>query len=118
MSREQELLDRLEGLIGQIDAIAQQTEREDAERDAQRAEAARRGELGPDWQEVQRRVDAGETTLRDVFGGTDDSPAAVRLRGEADRNLSALAAEQPVEVQEELVEAEVQYQQLRTEATP
>lgn len=113
--REEELLAQLEQLIVQVDAIAEQTQREDAERDQQREEAARDGALGPDWQEVQRRIDRGETTLRDVFGGTDESPAAVRLRGEADRNLTAALAEEPppAELLEEIAGAEAQWQTLQ-----
>lgn len=45
-----------------------------------RAEAARRGELGPDWQVVQRRVDSSRTTLAAVFSGEDTTPEAIRLR--------------------------------------
>jgi hypothetical protein len=51
----------------------------DAEATARREEAARRGDLGPDWQRVQRRIDTGRTTLADVFTGQDDSPEARRL---------------------------------------
>lgn len=53
------------------------------ERDAadarRRAEAARSGSLGPDWQRVQQRIDGGGTTLAGVFSGTDTSPEARRL---------------------------------------
>jgi hypothetical protein len=80
-SREEELLRRVEGLIAETRRDAERVARQDAPREAERAQAARRGELGSDWQSVQRRVDAGETTLAEVFGGTDHSPAAVRLRG-------------------------------------
>lgn len=65
--------------------------RQSAGRDEERARAARRGDLGPDWQEVQHRIDAGRTTLADVLGGADRSPAAVRLQ--------ETAAERLVEVQ-------------------
>ena len=116
LGREQELLNQLEALIGQVDRLAAQTQHEDAEREEQRAEAARRGELGPDWQEVQRRTDAGETTLRDVFGGQDDTPAALRLRGLADANLERLAeAELPPELVEDLAAAEAQMTRLEAE---
>jgi hypothetical protein len=113
LGREQELLGRLESLIGQVDRMAEQAQREDAERAEQRAAAARGGELGPDWQEVQRRIDAGQTTLRDVFGGTDDTPAAVRLREQSQRNLEILAAGPPPEVDEELAAAGAQWDRLR-----
>jgi hypothetical protein len=51
----------------------------DAEATARREEAARRGDLGPEWQRVQRRIDAGRTTLADVFTGQDTSPEARRI---------------------------------------
>lgn len=110
--REQELLGRLEALIGQVDRLAIRAQAEDAEREQQRAEAARRGELGPDWQEVQRRIDGGETTLRAVFGGADDSPSARRLRDDARCNLETLAGQPPAEVAEELAAAEAQWDRL------
>lgn len=68
--------------------------RQSASRDEERARAARRGDLGPDWREVQQRIDAGRTTLADVLSGADRSPAAVRLL--------ETAAEQLVEVQVEV----------------
>ena len=111
--REFELLGRLEGLIAQIDRLAVQAAREDADRDAQREEAARTGALGPDWQEVQRRIDDGETSLREVFAGADDSPAAVRLREQANRNLSGLAEQLPVEVTEEIQQTDDEWRRLR-----
>jgi hypothetical protein len=116
-AREQELLGRLESLISQVDRIAEQTQREDAERDEQRAEAARSGQLGPDWQDVQRRIDTGETSLRDVFGGQDDSPAAACLRGRSRANLETMAgqADLPQELTAELAATEVQWQRLRAE---
>ena len=42
--------------------------REDAgkEADEERAEKARSGELGPEWQKIQKRIDDGKTTLIDV----------------------------------------------------
>jgi hypothetical protein len=113
LGREQELVNQLEALIGQVDRLQAQTQQEDAEREEQRAEAARRGELGPDWQEVQRRIDAGETTLRDIFGGADETPAAVRLREQSRRNLEVLAAEPPPEVADELAAVEAQWSRLR-----
>lgn len=54
----------------------------------QREEAARRGELGEDWQTIQERIDNNETTLRDVFSGKDDSDAAVALRQTAQRSIT------------------------------
>lgn len=34
-----------------------------------RAERARAGELGPEWQKIQQRIDNGQTSLQAVFIG-------------------------------------------------
>lgn len=54
----------------------------------QHAEAARRGELGEDWREIQERIDRGDTTLSDIFSGKDSSKAAMTLRQRAQRNIT------------------------------
>jgi hypothetical protein len=89
-SREEELLGRVEAVLAETARDAERVARVDAAREDERAEAARRGELGPDWQSVQRRVDAGETTLADVFGGSDETAAAVRLRDQSHATLEAM----------------------------
>jgi hypothetical protein len=86
-SREDELLGRVEAILAETRRDAARVAREDVARDAARESAARRGELGRDWREVQARIDAGRTTLAAVFGGSDDSPAAARLR---DRSRAAI----------------------------
>lgn len=113
--REEQLISQLEAMIADLDRVAEQTQREDAERDEQRAEAARSGQLGRDWQDVQRRIDAGQTTLLDVFSGRDASPAAVRLLQQSQTNLTALAmeAEPPQEVVDELAAEEAQWTRLQ-----
>ena len=113
-SREEQLISQLEGMIAGLDRVAEQTRREDAERDEQRAEAARSGELGRDWQDVQRRIDGGQTTLLDVFSGRDDSPAAARLLAQSQANLAvmALEAEPPQEVVDDLAAAEAQWDRI------
>jgi hypothetical protein len=105
-AREEELLQRVEALIAETQRDAERVARQDAERDQRREEAARSGALGPDWQEVQRRVDAGDTTLQDVFGGTDTTPAALRLREQSRARIEATAAELPLELREEAEAAE------------
>jgi hypothetical protein len=112
--REEQLISQLEGMIAGLDQLAEQSRREDAERDEQRAEAARSGQLGRDWQDVQRRIDAGATTLLDVFSGRDESPAAARLLAQSQANLSAVAAESepPQEVVDELTAAEAQWRRI------
>ncbi len=89
-SREEELLRRVEAVVAETQQDAARVAREDAALEAARASAARRGELGRDWQEVQARIDAGRTTLAAVFGGSDQSPAAVRLRERSQATLQAM----------------------------
>jgi hypothetical protein len=74
-----------------------------AERDKFKAESARRlqemqaqarrGELGPEQQRLQRRVDAGETSWRDVASGVDDDPSAELARVHLSTSLNALREE-------------------------
>lgn len=83
----------LTGLLAEIRAATEQAraqaravtaEREALARDTEeledrRAAAARRGELGPDWQVLQRRIDAGRTTPGAILSGQDSSPEARRV---------------------------------------
>lgn len=74
-----------------------------AERDTFKAESARRvqemqaqarrGELGPEQERLQRRIDAGETTWRDVASGVDDDASAEVARVHLSTNLDALREE-------------------------
>ncbi|QGQ19852.1 hypothetical protein GC089_12275 [Cellulomonas sp. JZ18] len=63
-----------------LDARLAREAEEDARADEERAQAARSGALGREWQVVQQRVDLGRTTLADVFSGVDTSPQARALR--------------------------------------
>lgn len=63
----------------QVRAEQEALARKNAQSDKDRARAARRGDLGPDWQAVQERIDAGRTTLTDVISGKDASPEAGHL---------------------------------------
>jgi hypothetical protein len=99
-SREEELLGRVEAVLAETARDAERVARVDAAREEERAEAARRGELGPDWRSVQQRIDAGETTLAAVFEGSDQTPAAVRLRDRSRATLEAM--ELPDDLAEEL----------------
>lgn len=60
------------------------------EADEARAEKARSGELGPEWQRIQKRIDQGQTTLLDVFTGKDTSPEARSLQAQASKNLGRI----------------------------
>jgi hypothetical protein len=61
--------------------------------DEQRAEDARAGKLGREWQVLQRRIDAGETSALAVLTGDDPSPEARSLRELSMRNLQNMRAE-------------------------
>jgi hypothetical protein len=106
-SREEELLRRVEGIIAETQRDAERVAREDAEREAVRAAAARRGELGPDWREVQARIDDGQTSLAAVFGGEDRSPAAVRLRERSRATIDAVQLPESLSDELEALEAEL-----------
>ena len=97
-----------------------------AERDRFRAESARRvqdlqaqarrGELGPDRERLQRRVDAGETSWRDIASGADEDPGAQAARAHLDSSLTSLREE--LENDEAFLEADAaaREQQARTRA--
>lgn len=97
-----------------------------AERDKFRAESARRiadlqaqarrGELGPDQERLQRRVDAGETSWRDIASGADDDPTAEAARAHLGASLSALREELEDDEAFQEVDAAARAQQER--ATP
>lgn len=111
-------LARLEALVAGLERQARESDREMAARQEARADEARSGRLGPDWQAVQRRIDAGRTTLADVFGGRDDSPDAQRLAARSRETIQRLTEETPPpeEVVEELAAAEIQWETIRASA--
>jgi hypothetical protein len=112
-------LARLQAIIDGLEQDVRQSDRALAESQSGRAQEARDGRLGPDWAAVQRRIDAGQTTLADVFTGADDTPAARRLRELSQQNISRMAEEEPpAEVQLELAEAEAQWTRLMAETHP
>lgn len=85
-------LDRIRAAVEEIERRSRAEQARDAERTAQLAAAARRGELGAEWRTVQTRVDRGETTLHDVFTGQDSSPAAAALARRSRENVAALVS--------------------------
>lgn len=104
MSFDRSQIDELLTDIRQATAHARQTAREQAaererfaaesrEIDEQRAGAARRGEHGRDWQEVQARIDRGDTSLAAVLAGQDQTPAAQRIQDLTAENLVSITAE-------------------------
>lgn len=97
-----------------------------AERDKFRAESARRiadlqaqarrGELGPDQERLQRRVDSGETSWRDIASGADHDPTAEAARAHLGSSLSALREE--LEDDEAFQEADAAARAQQERATP
>ena len=72
-----------------------------AERVSKIAERARAGELGHEWERIQKRIDRGETTLEDVFTGRDSSAEAAGLRQRAAKTLGCLHDQWAKEAEEE-----------------
>ena len=58
------------------------------EADEERANAARRGDLGPQWRIIQQRIDHHQTTLAAVLSGEDLSPEAEAIRDIQAANLT------------------------------
>lgn len=108
-THESEYTARLEAITARLERDAADARRAFERSQEQRADAARSGELGPDWREIQRRIDAGQTTEAAVFTGEDDSAEARRLVALADRNLAQAREELPEPVREELAAAQVEY---------
>ncbi|WGL52261.1 hypothetical protein P5P86_00160 [Nocardioides sp. BP30] len=87
-----EAIGSLRAARGELARELERFDRAKARRDEERAAAARRGDLGPERQRLQRRLDAGETTWADVRSGRDTHPSAAAVRTYAERNLADLAA--------------------------
>ncbi|CAB4964726.1 unannotated protein [freshwater metagenome] len=73
--------------------------------------------MGPEWQRVQRRIDAGETTVLDVFSGRDESPEAVRLRELSRTNLQSLRETMPPDLAEEVEDSDEAFDRMRESVT-
>ncbi|HET8765771.1 MAG TPA: hypothetical protein VFM86_00445 [Pedococcus sp.] len=100
MSEADRAIAEVRALLGEIRSIQADIERDTREaieeheaylakvepEDEERAARARRGELGPDWQRLQRQIDLGETSTTAVVAGIDDSPAAENVRRTAAEN--------------------------------
>lgn len=115
MSDADRAIAEVQALLGEIRSIQADIERDTREaieeheaylakvepEDEERAAKARRGELGPDWQRLQRQIDLGETSTTAVVAGVDDSPAAETVRRTAAEN-----AREVMRVQDEALEAD------------
>jgi hypothetical protein len=92
-----------------------------AAEDAERAKQARSGNLGPEWQRLQRRIDLNETSLTNIVSGADGSPEAVAVRQRATDKAAELYAEQlaelesdePSDLQSELKTVRAEVERLR-----
>ncbi|MDP3890969.1 hypothetical protein [Nocardioides sp.] len=113
-NRADEHLARLEAMVAEIQQQERQSRQELNDALARQAAAARDGRLGKDWEDVQRRVDAGVTTIPDVLSGRDDSPAARRLAELSRRNLTAMAEQYRADPDnvEELAQTEAEWVRL------
>jgi hypothetical protein len=72
--------------------------------------------LGPDQGRLQRRVDAGETSWRDIASGADDDPTAEAARTHLGTSLAALRQE--LEHDEAFQEADAAARAQQERATP
>lgn len=84
------LISDLEKMNDRLSKELAEEEREAAAADDLRAQRARNGELGAEWEHVQQRIDQGRTTLSDVFSGRDPSPEATRLRQQSTENMESM----------------------------
>jgi hypothetical protein len=85
--------ERIAQLTKEFDAEQRASAAQDAESDAKRAAAARKGELGPEWQKIQQKIDLNKTTLTAVFSGEDSSAEARALTTRSRQNLAKLGEE-------------------------
>lgn len=104
LAQAREALAQIHGLIGEIHALnrglgedLEQLREQMRAADEERAGQARRGELGPDWARLQRRIDLNQTSVSAVVRGEDDSVEAERLRAHAARQAHSLAQLQEAE---------------------
>ncbi|MGZ4601457.1 hypothetical protein [Oryzihumus sp.] len=103
-----EALAELHASVAEVQAMTDREGRELRElreqlsrQDEERADAARRGELGPQWQRLQRRIDLGETSVHAILTGKDESADADLLRATAMENTRSLAVMQEDELDDE-----------------
>lgn len=104
-------------MVDEISVAARAQEEAEAGHDSAVAAANRAGERGPDWQTLQRRIDAGETTLADILGGRDDSPEALRVRAVAHARMVTLSDDLAAQAAEDdhVVDPRAEAEQLRAD---
>ncbi len=82
-----EAVSSLRSMAADLRKEHQQFEKERALRERERARQAREGELGPEMQRLQQRVDLHHTSWADVLEGRDDHPSAVAARVNVQQHL-------------------------------
>lgn len=92
---------RIAMITSQFEALQKETAPQRAEHQAKQAEAARSGDLGPEWRKLQQRIDMKQTTLEDVFSGKDESPEARVLLTKSQRTLAEVGEHLADEQEEE-----------------
>ena len=93
---QKETADAVSALRSMTASIRKEHEEFKKERDKRakdREKAAREGELGPDMQRLQQRVDLNQTSWDDVLQGRDDHPSAARARAHVRDGLRAVGEE-------------------------
>lgn len=83
LSKLQEETDRLAAKV----QVEEEAHQENEERFAQRA---REGQLGAEWQRLQQRIDAGETTRQKILSGEDSSSEARFIQQTFQQNLTKM----------------------------
>jgi hypothetical protein len=85
------ILNMLDDQIRMLDdRLADRDDDSEFRQDEELAAAARAGDLGEDWKAIQKRIDAGKTTVESVFNGSDDSAEAKALRAMSQKNMARL----------------------------
>ena len=101
-----EAVSSLQTMATELRKEHRQFEKERAGREEARARQAREGELGPEMQRLQQRVDLRQTTWDDVLEGRDDHPSAVAARVNVQRHLRE--AGEAARLDPEFVEADLE----------
>ncbi len=83
----------LRSMTASIRKEHEEFKKERDKRSAAREKAAREGELGPDMQRLQQRVDLHQTSWDDVLEGRDEHPSAARARAHVREGLRSIGEE-------------------------
>jgi hypothetical protein len=69
--------------------------------DEERAERARRGQMGPDWVRLQQQIDLHQTSIEAIMSGADESREAERVREQSLAGADAIFTQQQDDLEEE-----------------